>query len=268
MTAVPSSRPADRFWRSFALLFAGGVAGVLAALPVLAPLVAQQVAKAPTPPPLPTPALVGLSLLQPTLLLAGAVAVGAVLAPRLGLRSHVVEQTTVGAPLLPALRADLPLAAALGAGLGVVLVALDLAMRPWMPPAFLAAAAAQPRGLAITVAGIFYGGITEELLLRWGLLSALAWAGWRMLQGGQGRPSAGLVWSAIGIAALLFGAGHLGAAALMAPLTPALVVRTVLLNSLGGLVFGWLYWRRSLEAGMLAHAATHIAMTLLSLLLG
>ena len=268
MTTVPSSRPAGRFWSSFVPLFGGGLVGVLAALPALAPLVAQQVAKTPTPPPLPTPVLIGLSLLQPAVLLAGAVGVGVALAPRLGLRSHVVEQTTAGAPLLPALRAELPLAAALGAGLGAALVALDLALRPWMPPAFLAAAAAQPRGLAITAAGVFYGGITEELLLRWGLLTALAWLGWRALQGGQGRLRAGVVWGAISLAALLFGVGHLGAAALMAPLTPALVARTVLLNSLGGLIYGWLYWRRSLEAAMLAHAATHIAMTLLSMFLG
>lgn len=266
MTSIPSSRPAGRFWSSFGPLFAGGVAGVLSALPVLAPLVAQQVAKAPTAPPLPLPALVGLSLLQPTVLLAGAVAAGVVLAPRLGLRSHVVEQASNGTPLLPALRCELPRAAGLGAGLGALLVGLDLALRPWMPPEFLAAAATQPRGLAITVAGVVYGGITEELLLRWGLMTALVWAGWCVLQAGQGRPAAGVVWGAIGLAALLFGAGHLAAAALVAPLTPAFVARTVLLNSLGGLVYGWLYWRRGLEAGMLAHAATHIAMTLLSML--
>jgi membrane protease YdiL (CAAX protease family) len=33
------------------------------------------------------------------------------------------------------------------------------------------------------------------------------------------------------------------------------VIRTVLLNSLAGVLFGWLYVRRGLEAGMLAHFA-------------
>lgn len=36
----------------------------------------------------------------------------------------------------------------------------------------------------------------------------------------------------------------------------------VLLNSVGGVVFGWLYWRRSLEAAMMAHAATQVVFIL------
>jgi hypothetical protein len=47
-------------------------------------------------------------------------------------------------------------------------------------------------------------------------------------------------------------------------LTPIVVIRTVLLNALGRVVFGWLFWRRSLEAAMVAHGSVHIVFALFS----
>jgi hypothetical protein len=39
----------------------------------------------------------------------------------------------------------------------------------------------------------------------------------------------------------------------------------VLLNALGGVLFGWLFWRRSLEAAMVAHATTHVGFFIINL---
>lgn len=61
------------------------------------------------------------------------------------------------------------------------------------------------------------------------------------------------IWLAIVIAAVLFAAGHLPAVAAVSPLTTALIARTLVLNSLAGIAFGWLYWRCGLEAAMVAH---------------
>ncbi len=72
----------------------------------------------------------------------------------------------------------------------------------------------------------------------------------------------------LGVLALLFGVGHLGAVSAVAPLTAAVVARTVALNALAGVAFGWLFWRRSLEAAMLAHMAGHVVLTLVSLAQG
>ncbi|HLL45691.1 MAG TPA: CPBP family glutamic-type intramembrane protease, partial [Longimicrobiaceae bacterium] len=124
------------------------------------------------------------------------------------------------------------------------------------------------RTLAVTLAGMLYGGITEELMMRWGVMSLLAWAGWRLFQRGRGEPGPAVMWAAILAAALLFGAGHLGAVSAIAPLTVAVVARTVALNALAGVAFGWLFWRRSLEAAMLAHMTGHVVLTLVSLAQG
>lgn len=68
-----------------------------------------------------------------------------------------------------------------------------------------------------------------------------------------GGPRPAVVWVAIVFAALLFGGGHLPAAAQVWSLEAVVVTRTLLLNGVGGLVFGWLYWRQGFESAVLAH---------------
>lgn len=125
-----------------------------------------------------------------------------------------------------------------------------------------AAATDETRTLGATLTGIFYGGLTEELLLRWGVLTLFAWLGTHIFGRVRGRPRHAVMWGALALTAVLFGVLHLPAVVGLVPLSAPLVARTVLLNALGGLVYGWLFWRRSLEAAMLAHAATHVGMTL------
>ena len=54
----------------------------------------------------------------------------------------------------------------------------------------------------------------------------------------------GLFWTANVLAVLLFGVGHRPSVATFMTLTPFWVARTLVGNAIGGLVFGWLYWRR------------------------
>jgi membrane protease YdiL (CAAX protease family) len=48
-------------------------------------------------------------------------------------------------------------------------------------------------------------------------------------------------------------------------LSPVIVARTVLLNAIAGVAFGWLFWRRSLEAAMVAHASSNMLLFLVNL---
>jgi len=204
----------------------------------------------PGPLPAPLPVLIGAALLQGMLLLAVCAALGAATAPRVGLHSPLVEA-------LLARRPWPPLRGLLAAGVaGGVLGALWLAWLPSLAPAPLAAAQAQMQ-VPLPVR-LLYGGLTEEVLLRWGLMSLLLWAGWRLLQRGRGRPRIGLVALAVGLSALLFGVGHLPAAAALAGgLDASLVAYIVGANAVFGVVAGLLYWRHGLESAMLAHALAH-----------
>ncbi len=62
------------------------------------------------------------------------------------------------------------------------------------------------------------------------------------------------------LAALAFGAAHLPAAANLWPLDGAVVARTLLLNGIAGLVFGWFYVRHGLESAMVSHFAADIVL--------
>jgi hypothetical protein len=211
-----------------------------------------------------------LSALVPTLLLAVAVVVGCLTAPRVGLRSHLTAWVTTGAPLWPALAREWRSAAAVGGGLGVVVLVLDVAFQQVAGPVASPVVVADDALLALVGSvplRFLYGGITEELLLRWGLMSLLVWVGWRLVQSrGQGTPapSSRVMWAGIVAAAVVFGLGHLPALATTGSATLLVAVRTVLLNAVLGVGFGWLFWRRSLEAAMLGHVAFHVLVVAVS----
>jgi membrane protease YdiL (CAAX protease family) len=46
------------------------------------------------------------------------------------------------------------------------------------------------------------------------------------------------------------------------------IVRALLLNGIGGIVFGWLYWKRGLLAAMLAHFSADVVLHVVVPLLG
>ncbi len=192
------------------------------------------------------------SLAQSALLVALAVWAGVSLAPAVGLRAPMFEAAVTARPLAQALRPQLLpglLAGALG---GAVLFVVG-----HFAPAALVKV--QARFNPPLLARVLYGGITEELLLRWGLMTALVWLMWRVLQGRRGDPRMASVWFAIVVSALLFGAGHLpAAAALLGELTPNVAAFVVGANMAFGVLFGYLFWRHGLEAAMIAHATAHV----------
>jgi len=99
----------------------------------------------------------------------------------------------------------------------------------------------------------FYGGIGEEVLMRLFLVSMLVWLFAKITKNLSPLTRNGLVWTAIVMAAILFGIGHLPATSAVTELTPLVIARGIVLNAIAGLVFGWLYWKRGLESAIVAH---------------
>lgn len=113
----------------------------------------------------------------------------------------------------------------------------------------------------------FYGGIVEEVLTRFFLLSLLAWLGSKISHTADGKPTPVVMWISIMIAGLIFGIGHLPSAAVMGiELTPLFIVRSLVLNGVG-ILYGWLYWKRGLESAMLAHFSTDLAVHVIGAML-
>jgi membrane protease YdiL (CAAX protease family) len=119
---------------------------------------------------------------------------------------------------------------------GVAILLLDLwVFAPRLAGAGSDTAALQPPAWQGLLAS-FYGAIPEELLMRLGLMTLLVWFGARLTRSAVPSPAA--VWTAIVATALLFGAGHLPTTAAMLPFTPLVIARALLLNGIGGVLFG------------------------------
>jgi len=149
----------------------------------------------------------------------------------------------------------------MGVGCGVLIVAIDLLMQRWMPAPLSAMPAALERWKGLLAA--FYGGIGEELQMRLFTMTLLAWVAWKLLARKLPSIPPFAAWIAIALAALALGAGHLPVVAKVFPLDAVVVLRTLLLNGLGGLAFGWLFYRHGLEHAMAAHFSADIVVHVL-----
>jgi hypothetical protein len=232
-------------------LWAAGMTGVVALSVTVIP---QLLAGA--PPQVPVHVAVAASLLQSGLLLALAVWVGVALSRSVGFAAPAFEGAVSGSGAMRALARQLLPATIAGLLVAALLVALAGAA-----PAELQALG--QRFQVSLVPKLLYGGITEEILMRWGVMTFLVWLPWRLLQRRQGPPRTVYIVVGIVLAALLFGIGHLPAVAAMGGgLTAPVVAYVVVGNAVPGILFGVLYWRWGLESAMLAHALAHAVSTL------
>ena len=190
--------------------------------------------------------------LQGTILVLVAAFLGAAAASRVGVSAPALSSIAGGGGVLDALRPQvLP-----GLAGGCIGAAVILAFHAFAPESLRAVQPETPLPLAVRV---LYGGITEEVLVRWGLMTAIAWVGWQILQSDRQRPSGAVMWAAIVASALVFGLAHLPAVAQSLPALPASVVAYVTIgNALLGVVAGYLFWRYGLEGAIAAHVFAHV----------
>ncbi len=243
----------------FGILWLAGMAGVLSVLLIdLSVVLANLPATAGSELPFHPLLIKLLSLIQPTILLSIAVFIGFQLAHRIGLSAPAAEALARGDSFFSALKPQVPPGVIAGFIAGVVILSSYLLFRPILPTIFVTRAERLNSSMPF-LTRLLYGGITEELLLRWGLMTLLVWAAWRICQRGRGTPRAIFFVSAIVISSVVFGIGHLPLVkALEVDFTLPIVAFIVLANSLFGLIAGYLYWQKGLEAAIIAHMSTHI----------
>jgi membrane protease YdiL (CAAX protease family) len=243
-------------WKAFAVLLVAGLLGVVAVLPFAMELVGRGTFGQAAAPDVPMPLVLALALLQNGILLAVTILIGLVLSERTGLRMPLIQAWTTG-KRASAARAVVQPALLAGAAVGATLVAIEaLVFLRHQPPA-MHALFAIPLWKRL-LAGLLYGGITEELLMRLFLVSLVAWVCGRWWRTPGGLPTSGAFWIAIVFVAVLFGLGHLPATSAITPLTTMLVLRALVLNGIAGIAFGYLYWRHGLEAAMIGHMGAHL----------
>jgi hypothetical protein len=200
---------------------------------------------------------------QNLILIAPLTALGLWLGPKVGLGTPLLYAWIEGRPHTAR---DIPhvlmVAAGVGAVAGALTIAGALVFVRWLPQELgQIAVPTWWQGLLAALSA----GVTEELMLRLGVMTLVVWIGTSLAR--RDGPTPGIVWASNAVAALAFGALHLPLAASLAPLTAAMVVRTLVLNGFVGMVFGWQYWRHGLVAAMVAHTSADIVLHVLAPLL-
>jgi Type II CAAX prenyl endopeptidase Rce1-like len=231
------------------VLFLLGMAGVLSMLTVQIPLDA-----------LPAIArerftdgqLKWLMLANPAILVLIMVLIGTLLHERAGLTVPTIKGWLNRAPIGSVFIGQLKAGVLFGALAGALIVGVSAAFSGQIGDELeKLASGIQPSLLA----RFLYGGITEELLLRFGVMTLLMWLAVKMM------PSSAAAWTSIVLASVLFAIGHLPAVHMVIKQPGAAIYAYIILaNVAGGLVFGWLYWKKGLEAAMIGHMMAHVVM--------
>lgn len=254
-------------WKVFFILWVAGVLATIAVLPYALDLQSSMLNTLPLPVSLPV--VLTLQVVQNAILLAIMIFGGMFFANRVGLGTPILDAASRGEPVAQRVRTILPLSIALGVLVTLIILGLEFFFfEPAMSKELgetanvLNLRTSQPAAWKGLLAS-FYGGIVEELQLRLFLMSFLVWLGRFVSKRAEGKPTAPVVWTADILAAVLFGLGHLPVVAMLVPLTPLVIARTVLLNGLLGVAFGWLYWKRGLEAAMISHFSADVVLHVL-----
>lgn len=104
---------------------------------------------------------------------------------------------------------------------------------------------------------LLYGGITEEILTRFGLMSLFVYLFSLVFKSSPNLK----FWLGIFVSSILFALGHFPVV-FQSVSNPgfATIVYILIGNSIAGVLFGWLYWRKGLESAMIGHMVAHLCM--------
>ncbi|MCK9152266.1 CPBP family intramembrane metalloprotease [Methanobacterium alcaliphilum] len=209
--------------------------------------------------PVPLYVLLVVQLIQSIVLFVIAIFIGLSLVKKVGLGLPIIEGWLEGKEVKEYLKSILGISIGLGILAGVLIIGIDYLFSFAGVSINITQASINPPAWQGFLAS-FYGGINEEILLRLFLMTLIAWIIFKIRKTTEGTPTNIGMWLAIILAAIIFGAGHLPAVMSLTTLTPMVIIRTILLNAVGGIIFGWLYWKKGLESAMVSHFSADIVL--------
>ncbi len=200
-----------------------------------------------------------LTLVNPTLFLIVAVVVGTLLYHKVNLKVPIIEKIVGGREHL-AISNIIKYGIIGGVSAGVLLSLSAYLFNPMLPDAFKELSESIKLSFG---ARFLYGGFTEEILMRFGFMTFVVWICSLIFRNTKSI----VMWSGIVLAALIFALGHLPVVynAVENP-SVGLITYIIVLNSIGGIVFGWLYWKKGLESAFIAHIFAHVVMVLVDII--
>jgi len=240
-------------WKLYFILLTASILSVIAVMPYALTLQGEILKTVD----LPLPLLLLISIIQSSVMFAVIIFVGLILTKTTGLSLPILESYIEKSHAENNLSSILKISVLFGVATGSVLIILDHLFTRMGVDMMEEASFPIWQGFLAS----FYGGIGEEILLRLFVMTLIVWILSKLIKSKDlVIKNNFIIWSSILISSLLFGLLHLPATAMLTTLTPLVIFRALLLNGIGGIVFGWLYWKKGLEASMIAHFSTDITL--------
>jgi membrane protease YdiL (CAAX protease family) len=254
-------------WKVFFILWIASILSIVAILPYSLSLQSGLLQNLELP--IPLSVAITIQVLQSAVMFGVLIFAGMFFASRSGLGTPILDAVTRSERVADRVRTILPLSIILGVIGTLVILTLEFF---YFQPAMLKEIGETANNLNLQTSqpaawkgllASFYGGIAEEILLRLFVMSLFVWLGRFISKTAEGKPTVAVIWIANILAAVLFGLGHLPATSVQVMLTPLVIARAIVLNGLLGIAFGWLYWKRGLEAAMISHFSADIVLHVL-----
>jgi hypothetical protein len=236
-------------WRLFWFLLAAALLGLCAAIPYALALFGKTIS--PGLLSLPMPMFYLVECLQGTLIFGLPIALGLLLARKVGIKAPYLDALLHGRKLeLPRGAILAPIAQGLGLG-AVVTLLMAMVFLPLLPKWPLVMIAGLPVWKRLLPC--FYGAINDVVLIQLFVLSLLLWLLQKLLSRGGKPPAVWIFWTANVLTSCIYAAVHLPTVSKLVDLTASVVAMTFVVNGVAGLVLCYICWKRGLEAAMVAH---------------
>ncbi|OLO39203.1 hypothetical protein BTR23_09110 [Alkalihalophilus pseudofirmus] len=212
--------------------------------------------------PVPLAALIAIAAIQLGAITFVAGLLGVILAKKVSLKMPILDALVVKEKKVQVSSKWLTNSIVLGVLGGFIIIASDFFFFQNYVPLI----AENPPSFSLNglLAGVLYGGVIEEVLMRLFLMSLVVWLLNKLFLRKKNNIPHFAYWVAIIFAAIIFTIGHFPATSVIfGELSLLLIVRSFLLNGVFGLVFGYLFWRKGIEYAMFSHMTAHISMQLL-----
>lgn len=202
--------------------------------------------------PMPLPLIILISIIQSIVLFAIFLFVGMKLSQKLGLQIPILEKF-VNRKKIGNIRPIIKISVILWCFAGILIIWLDFLFTK----TGISLISQTPVPLRQGFLASFYGGISEEIVMRLFFMTLILWIISKLYKG-KIIENKIIMRSAIIIASIVFGIGHLPITWSLTTITPLVIIRAILLNGIGGVIFGRLYRKKGLESAIIAHFSADI----------
>lgn len=196
-----------------------------------------------------------LILINPAILIILFSLLGTILYDKVKLRVPILEVSLNNGEKIPySLRDIFRFGLFMGVVAGLLIMGIARIFDPYLPDAFQEAT----KGPSLSILSrVLYGGIAEEIMMRFGLMSFFIWLIYKISK----KLNNSAYWFGIILSSIVFAFGHFPILFQTVSDPGAFLYAYIILgNSVGGLIFGYVYFKKGLESAMIAHAMAHVTM--------